>query len=291
MNVLLRTVYDKPEMLYLSIKYEKIARDYFNDDYLTIFAVDYGANPKCLEVIKDYQFDYIIVERPVRHFVCANVLGGLKAGCKRADDYIINMEDDVILHKSYFEFVKKAHDLVKSFGYSAITTWGLSPTGDPSILKESDYFCGPGTVINKQFFEEYIVPYATRDYYRNWVPTIQAINELNRDNTKAKYKVGNLSHLDWDGLANRLVDYASFSKGLHSYSSACFRLLHIGFYGFNRRGGKYPSGIISFDDKVSFLESNIFNPDMLSKLDGVYKDYHIFDTALDAWDGSLRLEV
>ena len=61
--------------------------------------------------------------------------------------------------------------------------------------------------------------------------------------------------------------------------------------GFNRRGGKYPSGIISFDDKVSFLESNIFNPDMLSKLDGVYKDYHTFDTALDAWDGSLRLEV
>ena len=67
MNVLLRTVFDKPEMLHLSIKYEQIARNYFDDDYLTIFAVDYGANSKCLEVIKEYTFKYIIVERPGRN--------------------------------------------------------------------------------------------------------------------------------------------------------------------------------------------------------------------------------
>ncbi len=291
MNVLLRTVFDKPEMLQLSLKYEKIARNYFDDDYLTIFAVDYGANPKCLEVIKEYTFKYMIVERPVRHYVCANILGGLKTACKKASDFVINMEDDVILHKTYFEFVKKAHDLVKSYGYSAITTWGYSPLGDPSILKETDYFCGPGTVISKDFFEQYIAPYATQSYYRNWVPTIQDVNELNRSNPKAKYAVGDHTHLDWDGLANRLVDYASFSKGLHSYSSSCFRLLHIGFYGFNRRGGKYPDGIYSFEDKVKFLESNIFNPEMLSRLDGVYNDYHTFDPAIDDWDGSLRLEV
>lgn len=290
MNVLLRTIFDKPEMLYLSLKYERLARVYFDDDYLTIFAVDYGANPKCLEIIKEYPFKHAIIKRPYRHYVCANVMEGLKTACQYASDFVINMEDDIILHKTYFEFIRKAHNLLKFVDYSAITMWGYSPFGDPSILRKTDYFCGPGVLINKTFFDGCVAPYAISDYYRNREFTIHNINKLNENNPKAKYSINNLAQHDWDGLVNRLIDYFAFNNDLHSYSSLCFRLLHIGFYGFNRHG-RYPNHIQSFEDKVKFLESHIFDPGTLSALDGTYKDYQTFDPRLDTWDGSLSLEA
>jgi len=203
------------------------------------------------------------------------------------------MEDDLVLHKTYFEFVNKAHKLVKNKKYSVITTWGYSNTGDPSILKRTDYSCGPGTVINKDFFTKHMLQFANAGYYSNWVSTIQRVNALNKDNQNAKYSkvLGNqFSHLDWDGLMNRMVDYASFADGVHGYSSLCYRLLHVGFYGFNRHGGKFPAELKTFEERVDFLEKGIYNPDVLAELDGVYKDYSVFDSKLDAWDGSLILE-
>jgi len=289
MNVLLRTVFNKPEMLQLSIKYEQIAREHFDDDYFTIFVVDFGAYPKCIEVINAYPFKHRIIMRPQRHYVCANIMEGLKTASEMSPDFIINMEDDVILHKTYFEYVRKAHELVKDTKYSVITTWGYSPAGDPTILKQSDYSCGPGTIISNDFFNRYLSNYANVGYYNNWAGTIKDINKLNEHNPIAKYDINNMSHLDWDGVMNRLVDYASFKEDMHAYSSLCFRLLHIGFCGFNRHG-KFPIGIDSFEDRLEFLEKHIFDPDMLSKLDGLYNDYHTFDPNLDTWDGSLRIE-
>jgi len=293
MNILLRTVFDKPEMLYLSLKYEQKAREYFDDDYLTIFVIDVGHNPKCLDVIKDYPYKFMAIKRGIRHFVCANIMEGLKFSSEKAENYIINMEDDIILHKTFFEFVKKANDLVKDGGYSVIAPWGYSAMGDPDILKKTDYSCGPGIIINKDFFINYMSAYATPSYYQNWIPTIDKVNSMNADNPNATYSIkkGNQhAHLDWDGLMRRLIDYNSFNHGISSYVSLCYRLLHIGFYGFNRRG-HYPSGIDTFDKRIDFLESHIFDPETLTKLDGTYTDYFNFDPRLDGWDGSLKLEV
>jgi hypothetical protein len=215
----------------------------------------------------------------------------LKQAFKTDVEYAINMEDDLILHKSYFEFVNKAHNLVKDKKYSVITTWGYNNSGDPSILKCTDYSCGPGTVINKDFFITYMMPYANAGYYNNWVSTIQKVNALNKDNQNAKYGEKNaFTHLDWDGLMNRMVDYASYSSDMHGYSSLCYRLLHVGFYGFNRHGGKFPAELRTFEERVDFLEKGINDPDVLTQLDGVYKDYTTFVPQLDTWDRTLTLE-
>jgi hypothetical protein len=293
MNIIVRPVFNRPEMLYLALKYEQKARDYFDDDYFTIFAVDHGTCAKCFDIIKDYKYKCIVIARPVRYKVCANIMEALKQAFKMDIDYAINMEDDLVLHKSYFEFVNKAHSLVKDKKYSVITTWGYSNSGDPSVLKRSDCSCGPGTIISKDFFTTYMLQFANAGYYDNWVSTIQKVNALNKDNPNAKYGIKTknaFSHLDWDGLMNRMVDYASYSDGMRGYSSLCYRLLHVGFYGFNRHGGKFPAELKTFEERVDFLEKGIYNPDVLAQLDGVYKDYSVFDSKLDAWDGSLLLK-
>ena len=291
MNVIVRPVFNRPEMLYLALKYEQKARDYFDDDYYTIFAVDHGTSEECFEIIKTYKYKHEVVARPTRYKVCANIMEALKQACRLDIDYVINMEDDLVLHKSYFEFVNKAHNLVKDKKYSVITTWGYKDHGDPTILKRTDFSCGPGTVINKDFFITHMLPFANAGYYNNWVSTIQKVNALNKDNPNAKYNEKNaFTHLDWDGLMNRMVDYASYSSGIRGYSSLCYRLLHIGFYGFNRHGGKFPPELKTFEERVDFLEAGIYNPDVLTQLDGVYKDYSTFDSAVDTWNGTLIVE-
>jgi len=293
MNIIIRPVFNRPEMLYLSLKYEQKAREHFDDDYYTIFAVDHGTCDKCFDIIKDYKYKHEVVARPTRYKVCANIMEALKQAFRMDVDYAINMEDDLVLHKSYFEFVNKAHNLVKDKKYSVITTWGYKDFGDPTILKQTDFSCGPGTVISKNFFASYMSSFANAGYYNNWLSTINGINALNKDNPNAKYsnKLGNqFTHLDWDGLMNRMVDYASFKNKIHGYSSMCYRLLHVGFYGFNRHGGVFPPELKTFEERVDFLETGIYNPEILAKLDGVYKDYSTFDSTLDTWNGTLTIE-
>ena len=291
MNIIIRPVFNRPEMLYLALKYEQKAREYFDEDYYTIFAVDHGTSEKCFDIIKDYKYKHEVVARPIRYKVCANIMEALKQAFRMDVDYAINMEDDLVLHKSYFEFVNKAHNLVKDKKYSVITTWGYKDFGDPTILKQTDFSCGPGTVISKEFFIKHMLQYANAGYYNNWVSTIQKVNALNKNNPNAKYTEKNaFTHLDWDGLMNRMVDYASYSNEIYGYSSLCYRLLHVGFYGFNRQGGKFPPELKTFEERVDFLEQGIYNPDVLAQLDGVYKDYSVFDPKLDTWDGNLILE-
>ena len=296
-NFILRPLFNRPEMLYLSIKYEILAREYFNiDNSFTIFAVDYGVPQKCLDIINEYPFEYVVLQRPFRHGPGANILEGMNAVVTMAEkhggNYVINLEDDCVLHKTYFEYTHKAVELLKDTSYSAITSWGLSTLGDPTKLKKGAFFCGPGTLINLDFFKKYIQPYANPNYYGNFPPTINAVNERNKNNPNAKYGLGNLTHLDWDGLTNRLVDTAIFEESIYSYSSLCYRLLHIGFYGYNRGHGRgWPKNLDTFEARRDYLEERIFDPEKLAELDGHYSDYGMFDTKLDAWGGSLELEI
>ncbi|MFA5409687.1 MAG: glycosyltransferase [Bacilli bacterium] len=293
MNVIVRPVFNRPEMLYLSLKYEQKAREVFDDGYITLFAVDDGSNKDCLDLIESYKFDKIVVKRSYRYKVCANVMEALRQAFNEDIKYAINIEDDLILHPRFFEFVSKAHNSVENLKYSVITTWGYSNLGDPSVLKRTSYSCGPGVVISKEFFNLFMLQFANFGYYNGWITTINKINDWNANNPIATYKkeFGNLlTHLDWDGLMRRLVDYACYKDNMFSYSSLCYRLLHIGFYGYNRHGGKFPNDLREFSDRVLFLENNIFNPDILSKLDGVYKDYSVFDHRLENWNGDLSLE-
>ena len=297
MNFILRPLFNRPEMLDLSIKYEILARRYFDiDDLFTIFAVDCGAPKKCFDIISEYPFEHSVLMRSTRHNPGANILEGINTAAEIAEveggSYVINLEDDCILHETYFEFIYKATKLLEGVDYSAITSWGLSSQGDPTKLKKGSYFCGPGSLISIDFFNQYIQPAVRPDYYRNFKPSIAAVNERNRNNPNAKYTYNNFTHLDWDGLTNRLVDVALFEEGLCSYSSLCYRLLHIGFYGYNRGHGRgWPKDLTTFEARRNYLEQRIFDPNKLAELDGHYSDYSVFDPRLDAWDGGLSIDA
>lgn len=300
MNFILRPLYQRPEMLRLSIDSEIAAREHHCGTHLhTLFLVEYGADPICLEIISKYPYPHTVIKRSTRMNPVGNILEGLKAaamaevnGGDVVPEYAINIEEDCFLHESFFTFVEKATSMLSDRKYSAITTWGKSNEGASDVLTTGTYFCGPGTIVNLDFFRRYVMPYATQDYYRDFYSSIMPVNYRNHENPYSKYhsKYGNqYQHLDWDGLTNRLVDAALFEEGINSYSSECFRLLHIGFYGFNRHGGKFPKELKSFESRVDFLKRSIFDSDFMASLDGHYKDYAVFSEAMETWNGELHI--
>ena len=52
-----------------------------------------------------------------------------------------------------------------------------------------------------------------------------------------------------------------------------------------------PKHLNTFEERRNYLEECIFDPEKLAELDGHYSDYSVFDTKLDAWGGSLELEI
>ncbi len=58
MNTIMRPVYNRPEMLYLSLEYERLAREYytFPRDLITLFIIEHGSSAATLELVAGYPF-------------------------------------------------------------------------------------------------------------------------------------------------------------------------------------------------------------------------------------------
>jgi hypothetical protein len=294
-NVIIRPLYNRPEMLCLSIEYEIRARECLeSDDYITIFAVEHGADPLCLKLIERYPFEKIIERRPFRYFGWRNIPEAFRKGFEFADNHVINIEDDSLVHKTFFKYVKEGLRLAKSVGYSVLnSSRRFVEDTDANKLKRLDLFEGPSCVMNKYFFEKYVSQYANEEYYKNRNAVIHQINERNNNDPRSKYRKdrkNEFTHVGWDGMVNRLIDTASIEEDMHSVSPFCDRQIHIGFYGFNRKG-KFPSNSANFAERVSFLEDVIKDTELMARYGGGgYKDYKTFSEKLDSWDGTLYLE-
>lgn len=289
----LRSVYNRPEMLYLSIESEIKAREHCCLDYTTLFVVEYGADPKCLEIINQYPFVKEVIVRTFKHNGWGNILEGLKTiFLTTAIAAALNIEDDCILHKSYFKYIKKAFELAKIKGFSTISASRRHvPNTDPCLIKYMNLFEAPGSMISAYFFNKYVEPYATFDYYRNRPNIIDKINIRNNNDVRSKYRLdrnNTLTHVGWDGMVNRLIDTAIMEEGMYAISPFMDRQIHIGFYGQNRYG-TFPATTKDFDERVSILRDLTSSAEKMQSLDSQYKDYVHFDPHLDVWDGVLRL--
>jgi GT2 family glycosyltransferase len=112
-NYILRPVYNRPEMLQLSLEFEDAARHYKAgfagfDDLETIFIIEYGTPKKTLKLLEDYPFNAKFIERKKRFGLTPNILEGMKATFDLTANYVIYIEDDVLLHETYFEYLYRA---------------------------------------------------------------------------------------------------------------------------------------------------------------------------------------
>jgi len=286
MNVIVRSVYNRPEFLYKSLEYEDVARKYYvNGDYLTIFAVEYGAPSIVYDIIKGYPYRYEILKKEKRESQSENVLRAFEFAFAKTSDYVIYTEDDVLLHYSYFRYVEEALKL--SDKILSINGWSdakLQCDDVNSMLKHHIYY-SVNQIIKKDFFFNDIHPHLYQ-YYNSHASYIHKLYEENRE-ILDRYGLDGVTWTEQDGLIRRIVAIKMSKCEGFCLLPFSARVMHIGFMGMNRPG-ILPGD--SFQERLHCLNQIIANKSYINyTLINDYDDYYGFSPSLEEWDGSLRL--
>jgi len=284
MNVILRPVWNRPEMLALSLESEKAARARTHEDYVTVFAIEYGAPPKVLDLITNYEFPARYIVRKKHFGITRNVLEGMKAAFDIAESYVIHLEDDVVLHESYFEFMDALRVIAKE--WSVLSAYSQTNEGDVRAVVKREWYSALAPLISKRFFNAYIARHAKQEYYARKVEYMLRLGVQYARSSLYKYK--DATHCQQAGLINRLVDVARIERGWRVFSAEIPRQIHIGFYGANRLGALPPG---SFSERLAWLRRAIARGELYAATRSKeYDDYLPFSPKLETWDGTLYVK-
>jgi hypothetical protein len=278
-------------MLQLSIENEIKAREKYNlCDFTTLFLVEYGSDAKTKELVKNYPYDAKYIVRDKKYGLTINILEGMKAAFDMAEDFVIHLEDDVLLHEDYFLYMKALMDLVVD-KYSVLSPYYFDDCGDVHEVNKHNHYAALSPVISKHFFENYIKICANDKYYRNPAKFVIGLNNQFKQHWKSrKYKYTDACHYEQAGLLNRLADVAVIEEDLYIYMPRVNRQQHIGYFGKNRPGGKLPGK--NYEERLSNLRKIILDAKTMYDLSATkqYSDYKVFSPKLEQWDGTLTLK-
>jgi len=292
----MRPVFNRPEMLQLSLEYEIKARESCNfpSDLTTLFAVEHGSPKKTLDLIRNYPFKSSFIQRPQRYGLTVNILEGFKSAFKLADDYVIYIEDDILVHETYFQYMDVMLNMVDDF--SVLSAYNFNDNGDVNEVYRYNHYAALAPLISKKFHTDYMLPHSNKIYYAK--PAQYVINlgkhykehwgKACKDGKFYKYK-DTLTHHAQAGLCNRLTDVAAIEDDLWVYMLYINRQQHVGIYGFNRPGDKLPGN--SFEERLENLREIIKDANKMLECAGTkaYKDYAVFSPKLESWSGVLKV--
>lgn len=292
-NVILRPVYDRPEMLYLSVEHEIAARKHhmIEGDFITLFLVEHGSPQLTLKLIEQYPFRSYCVLRPRKFGLTINILEGMKEAFSLADDYVIYIEDDILLHRTYFEYMDTLLNMEDLGEWSVLSPYNKNDDGDVNEVFRGHHYAALAPLINKEFYGKYILECSTPRYYNNPPEFVSSLNYMYSDHWESgEYKYKDTTHYEQAGLINRLVDAAMIDDDMHVIMPKVNRHQHIGYFGKNRPGGTIPGE--TFEERLANLREIIKSAETMYDLSATkqYNDYLTFSPKLEEWNGELHVK-
>ena len=262
-------------------------------DYTTVFIVEYGSPQKTLELVENYPFKSRHIVRGEKYGLSKNILEGMKDAFRSADDHVIYIEDDILIHKTYFQYMNILLNMFSKDEYSVLAAYNGDDVGDVHKLYKGHHYAALAPLINKEFFENYIEPCISEVYYKDYGTRDKFCKTLAAkygDNKLYKYRKNPGAHNEQAGLINKLVDVCLIEEGKYVITPYVNRQQHIGYFGKNRPGGKIPGQ--NFEDRLSNLRKIITDANEMYKLSATkqYNDYKIFSPKLESWDGTLHVK-
>ena len=295
MNLIMRVAHNRPEMLQLSIEYEIAAREYhmLAGKFHTLFVIEHGAPPKIFDLINEYPFEHSVITRDQKFGLTKNILEGMKEAFKLVDDYVIYIEDDILIHETYFKYMDILLNMEDLGKYTVLSAYNKNNDSDVHEVYRGGHYCAWGALITKKFFEDYIIHCINQSYYGSYASMdgfVKALGERFKDNKLYKYRNNPGMHNEQAGLINRLVDIAIIQDGAYVITPRVNRQRHIGFAGKNRHSK--PLIGVSFNERLEHLREIIKTPESMydMTLSKQYKDYKIFSPKLNEWDGTLYVK-
>ena len=291
-NVIMRPVYNRPEMLFLSIEAEVAARNVykFPHNLITLFIIEEGAPQLIFEIIKTYPFKNYCILRPNKFGLTVNILEGMKDAFDLSENYVIYIEDDILVHKTYFQYLDIVMNMKDVGKYSIISPYNHADGENPSEIYRGHHYAALAPLITKSFYKRYIYPLSNTNYYNSPASYSLKMNEKYKEHWESKrYKYTSSTHHEQAGMINRCVDCAMIEENKYVIMPKINRQIHIGFWGKNRVKGKDLQGN-NFDERVNSLKTVISDPELMYDMAGSkqYNDYKIFSDKLNNWDSTLR---
>ena len=294
-EVILRPVFNRPEMLYLSIEYEIAAREYyeFSHNLITVFLIEYGSPQKTIDLVENYPFDKKIILRTEKFGLSKNILLGMKEAFELTDNFVIHLEDDVLLHKTYFQYMDLLLNMEDVGKFSVLSPYNHDDNGDVNEVYGGHHYAALAPLISKKFFMGYIIHCITPVYYESYASRdkfVRVLGKKYKDNELYKYKNNPGAHNEQAGLINKLVDVALIEEGMYVVMPRVNRQQHIGYFGKNRPGGILPGK--NFEERLENLRRIIKDANKMYELSATkqYNDYAVFSPKLDKWDGTLYVK-
>lgn len=292
-QIIMRPCYNRPEMLKLSIEYEIAAREYFDigEDLYTIFIVEYGSPEAVLRLIDTYPYPKSVIKRTSKFGLSKNILDGFKTAFPFTDDWLIYIEDDILLHKTYFQYIYTVLLNKELNNFSVISAYNFDDSGDVHKIRKDRHYAALAPLISKEFYYTYVEPCSCEAFYSNPAQYVCRMNDMYLDYQKDRtYRYKDSTHHQQAGLINRLMDVSRVEEGKYVVMPEVNRIQHIGIYGHNRRVGK---GLIgnTLEERTEYLRAVIKDSKLMYEMAGSkeYNDYKIFSYKLDHWDGTLTL--
>jgi len=286
-QIIMRPVFNRPEMLYLSIEAEIKARDYykFPDDLLTLFIVESGADSVTMNLVKHYPFRNYCILRNKRHGLSMNILEGFREAFGLTEDYVIYIEDDVCPHKTFFKYLDIILNMPEANKASVISSFNKDDDGNVYELYKGHHYAALCTTIFKKFYLEYIYPSSVPEYYNDMYGYIAELDKKYKGNKLYKYQ--SLAHVEQAGRINRAVDINHIQEDGYVIMPFVNRSQHIGYFGKNRPGGIIPGNL--FEERLENLREIIKDENKMYELSATkqYNDYKTFSCKLEKWNGTL----
>ena len=239
MNYIFRTCFNRPEMLYLSLKYEQEARNLAKDFYITtFFLIDGGAAVETYHLAEEFPFPKKIIKRPSNYGITRNTMEGIKTILEDMDTFFLPVEEDILLHKNFLQFIKKNISVISLPDTACFLTGETYRKEEVNNLgffeNPIPWYCPWGTVITKNFIKQFLA--------ENFIIT--------RNGWHIQLPDGRPTGLD------EIMILALKKGNWKTYQTHINRFLNIGVYGFDFRADEkiFPIG---YQERIKWFEEHL----------------------------------
>lgn len=230
-----------------------------------LFCLDYGYDERYIDLIHQFPFECSYIEMGRTNYTLGkqsnNVLNGMCAAAKHADNLVYYLEEDIFPGVDFFRWHQEIHSREKDI-YCSIATHANDTKYD-IVENESKYYLTSepdyqswGSCFRKETILEMIYPHFNESYLSN--PTGYCLHHFPNSIIGSRFT-------EQDGLIKRILEKSSLQVAYPCYPFA----YHAGFYGYNRQAQIMKQ---SYEKKLALIREIVFDKDKMSKMTAPFTD-------------------